>query len=551
MTDGLAFGNHYRRVIVIGSGKSPRTPQFVTVIDEATGDVLAQFAPYGNSFQGGVRVATGDLTGDGVDEIVTGPGWSIVAEVHVYTQDGVLLTSFLPYGPTFQGGVQVAVADVDGDGLNDIITVPNWGPAEVKVFTNELDGDGLPTFDASNPYRDFLAFPASFIGGAVVAAADMGSTPLPNGPFDNTQLDQQAEIVVGSNAGMLTTVKVFDVSGLPPLTPSVMPAAAGRFTPFSTITETYKGGVSLSVARINTDPIPDIVVGAGVNGGSLVDVWAWDNTSVATLSSLSENGIGFAAFDGASQPAPVQVAALDTDGDDISDAILAVQGPGGTTGQIRVFNITSSSPWLEVSLPTEVPDGFEGAYFGPYFIAAISDLPSELSLAASPIVPYYAHPYDTNGDGRVTPLDALILINYINSDGDGGVAPLDVLVVINFINIQQQDPTGEGESVTTATATSAIEIPVMPARFAWPAMEAHWGDAEVSASASPVDQVDDGLPGVWSTPDAWTEALPERVLVIRARDREQLVELNLDLLEIDSLLDDIALDIARSWNPST
>ena len=145
----------------------------------------------------------------------------------------------------------------------------------------------------------------------------------------------------------------------------------------------------------------------------------------------------------------------------------------------------------------------------------------------------------------------MILINYINSDGDGGVAPLDVLVVINFINIQQQDPTGEGESVTTATATSAIEIPVMPARFAWPAMEAHWGDAEVSASASPVDQVDDGLPGVWSTPDAWTEALPERVLVIRARDREQLVELNLDLLEIDSLLDDIALDIARSWNPST
>ena len=171
---------------------------------------------------------------------------------------------------------------------------------------------------------------------------------------------------------MQTTVKVFDVSGLAPLTPSAMPTAAGSFTPFSTATTSYKGGVSLSVARINADPIPDIVVGAGVNGGSLVDVWAWNNTSSATLSSLSANGLGFAAFDGASRTAPVQVAALDTNGDDIADAILAVQGPGGTTGQIRVFNITSVSP-LEVSRAADVPGGFPGSYPGPYFIAAVSD----------------------------------------------------------------------------------------------------------------------------------------------------------------------------------
>ena len=153
------FGNFRHRVIVIGMGKSPRTPQIVTVIDEVTGDVLAQFAPYGNTFQGGVRVATGDLTGDGVDEIVTAPGWSIVAEVRVYTQEGVLLTSFQPYGSTFNGGVQVAVADVDGDGLNDIITVPSWGPAEVKVFQNVLVG-GVPTFDAIGSLPGFPRVPS-------------------------------------------------------------------------------------------------------------------------------------------------------------------------------------------------------------------------------------------------------------------------------------------------------------------------------------------------------------------------------------------------------
>jgi hypothetical protein len=56
---------------------------------------------------------------------------------------------------------------------------------------------------------------------------------------------------------------------------------------------------------------------------------------------------------GSKRTAPVRVAARDTTGDDIADAILAVQGPGGTTDEIRAFNITNVSP-LEVSPFTAV-----------------------------------------------------------------------------------------------------------------------------------------------------------------------------------------------------
>jgi type VI secretion system secreted protein VgrG len=363
-TTGLIFGNRQHHLSVIGMGKSPSTPQFVTVIDEETGAVLSQFAPYGNTFQGGIRVAIGDLTGNGVNEIVTAPGWSTVAIVRVYTQNGTLLTSFEPYGSSFMGGVQVAVADVDGDGLNDIITVPSYGPAEVKVFKNVLVG-GVPTFNGSNPYRDFLAFPSSFIGGAVVAAADMGSTPLANGPFDPGVFDQKAEIVVGSGPGMKATVKVFDVSRMSTPTPGTVATAVASFTPFSTNTFSYQGGVSLSVARFSASLIPDIVVGAGVDGGSMVNVWAW-NTPSATLSPM---GVGFAAFTDASRNAPVQVATLDTNGDGIADEILVVQGPGGTTGQIRAFKITSVSP-LQVSPPTALLGSFPYPYFVDLFFAA-------------------------------------------------------------------------------------------------------------------------------------------------------------------------------------
>jgi hypothetical protein len=146
------------------------------------------------------------------------------------------------------------------------------------------------------PTENFLAFPSSFIGGAVVAAADMGQ--LIGGTFANTLDGKRKSSWAATPA---PTVKVFDVSGLIVPTPNAMPTAAASFTPFSTASVTYKGGVFLDVARINADLIPDIVVGAGVNGDSLVDVWAWSNTSSATLSSLSANGIGFTAFTGATR----------------------------------------------------------------------------------------------------------------------------------------------------------------------------------------------------------------------------------------------------------
>jgi hypothetical protein len=367
LTAGLAFGDHQDTVVVIGPGKSANLPANVQVIDAVTGAVLTQFAPFGSTFQGGVRVATGDLTDGGVDDIVTAPGWSTVGQVRVYTQTGVLLTSFDPYGPTFMGGVQVTVGDVTGDGLGDIITVPSTGPALVKVFHPVIVG-GVPTFNAAAPYREFLAFPSSFVGGAVVAAADMGSTPVANGPFDTLLRDGKAEIIVGSGAGMKATVKVFDVSGLATLMPNTIPKVAGSFTPFSTPTSTFAGGVSLDVARFTSSLVPDILVGAGVNGRSMVDVWAWNASAAATLSSLSANGTGFAAFTDASKNSPLEVAAVDTNGDGIADEIVVAQGPGGTTSQIRKFNVIGTSP-LQVSAFTTIP----GTFTDPFFVAAMNE----------------------------------------------------------------------------------------------------------------------------------------------------------------------------------
>ncbi|WP_164102280.1 dockerin type I domain-containing protein [Candidatus Laterigemmans baculatus] len=81
----------------------------------------------------------------------------------------------------------------------------------------------------------------------------------------------------------------------------------------------------------------------------------------------------------------------------------------------------------------------------------------------------FAQPLDVNADGRITPLDALVVINHLNRTGGGrlpataagnqpppyldvrgtgSVGPLDVLVIVNHLN---RNPPGDGEAPAAAT----------------------------------------------------------------------------------------------------
>jgi len=454
-SEGHYFGVERPR-IVLGPDKNPGTPQYVKVVDTHTLNVR-QFQAYEPDYVGGARVAVADLDGDGTDEIITAPGRNHPPEVRVFTLDGNPLpgfSSFLAYDSAFAGGVQLTVADVDGDGRPDLITVPSYGAAEVRVFWNRYDAQNPaePAF-AADCYLTFRAFPTSSIGGAIVAAADMGQ--IVNGSFVNVP-DGKAEIVVGTGAGTPAAVSVFEVTGTAPI-------RVQTFFPFAAVNPNFKGGVSLDVARLEADAIPGILVGMGVNGNSRIEVWAW-NASPAGISLL---GVIPDAFTGPSNNAPVHVAAADTTGNGIADAVFAVQGPIGTTGEIHRFDITSTQPFAYQQAPSLT--GFPG----PWFIATskatppaappqfpMETLPSFASAWTNPL-----NPLDINNDGQVTPLDILETINFINThlgqtslpaqqlspprffdaNIDGVITSADVLVVLNHVN-QALERWGEGEA---------------------------------------------------------------------------------------------------------
>lgn len=267
----------------------------VNVYDSATGAMIGTLTPFERSFTGGAQVATGDVTGDGVEDVVVAAGVGGGPVVKVF--DGKTLKeirSFTAYDPSSRGGTSVAVADVTGDGRADVITGAGGGIApEVKVFdgktlcpTGEMVATVLPT-----PVRTIRAYDGTFTGGMSVAAGDVDG-------------DGRADIVTGAGAGGAPVVKVFD--GKTGVTKQAFQANYANFT----------GGVNVAAADLDGDGKAEVIVGAGAGGGSEVQVFK--NERVVTA---------FRAFE-VDDRRGVRVAAKDVNGDGKAELLVA-SGPGG------------------------------------------------------------------------------------------------------------------------------------------------------------------------------------------------------------------------------
>jgi protocatechuate 3,4-dioxygenase beta subunit len=216
---------------------------------------------YDIGFGGGVFVATGDVDGDGCDEVITGAGQGGGPHVRVFRGSGTLIAQGFVYNSGFTGGVRVGAGDVDGDGRDEVITGagPGGGP-HVQAF--DVVGSSL-SLRAS-----FFAYDPAFTGGVFVAGGDITGS-------------SRDEIITGAGEGGGPHVKLFTGSG-------------GFLSGVMAYNINFTGGARVGSSNVDGGSKAEILTGAGPGGGPHAKVWDFVGSSFVQQSSFMAYDIGFA-----------------------------------------------------------------------------------------------------------------------------------------------------------------------------------------------------------------------------------------------------------------
>ena len=299
----------------------------------ADGSVRGTVAPFTRDespFE--VRVAVADVTGDGVPDLIAGTAAGAPAAVRVLDGATGKTVYSLSVFEGFRGGVFVAAGDLNGDGKAEFVVTPdqNGGP-RVLVF------DGA----TGRQLASFLGIQDdNFRGGARVAVGDLNA-------------DGVADLLVSAGFGGGPRVAGFDgtsvVGGKEP---------KKLFADFFLFAPDLRDGAYVTVGDVDGDGYGDVIGGAGPGGAPhVLALSGYDLVTTGTLTPVASFFAGPIGLRGG-----VRVAAKDFDGDSRAELLAG----SGDTAAVFVYanaSLNAADPRPDLGLEL-LPGLLPGVHVG-------------------------------------------------------------------------------------------------------------------------------------------------------------------------------------------
>ena len=299
------------------------------------GSVKFSLTAFPGSNPGGVRVATADVTGDGVPDLiaVTGPGSVTLMKVF----NGVSRTEIFStqvFESAFTGGLFVSAGDMSGDGKADIVLTPDEGGGPRVIVLR--GGDFVKVADF------FGIDDTNFRGGARTAVGDV------NG-------DGQADLAVAAGNGGGPRVSVLGGASV------VANAPTRLFNDIFVFESTLRNGVFVTLGDLDGDGKADVVVGGGPGGGPRV--FALSGAGLLANVSTAPTLANYFAGDPNSRSG-VRVTAKNLDGDAKADVVTAAGTGSRVIGYSGASTPASGTPATTLFSFDVVPGFANGVFVG-------------------------------------------------------------------------------------------------------------------------------------------------------------------------------------------
>jgi hypothetical protein len=321
------------RVLAV-SGQASGTASIFTPSAGHYSDPPTATTPAGlfGGFAGEVRVATGDVNGDGVPDtiMVTGPGTPTRMAVVSGKDGSVLVPPTDPFGdPNFSSGAYVTAGDIAGTGRADWVVTPALtGGPRVVIFQLLANG----AFDITSAGQPSLV--ANFFG-----IGDPGFRDGDRAALGDVNGDGILDVfsIAAFNGGPRTAlydgkdVLTAKTAGRDPvkLTGDFFAAVSGQ--------DEGRGGRSIAAGDVNGDGLADLIVtGDNLLGtGNEVVVFSGADLAAGKVPGFGAAPLADFAVSGQPGGALVSVAAVDADGDTKAD--LVVGSGAGQPSLVRVY----------------------------------------------------------------------------------------------------------------------------------------------------------------------------------------------------------------------